>query len=262
MSSVDRIVLLSGDNTEVVFALGLGKNVVAALVGDTDFPDAKTVTQRIKFPFTAETLLGFAPTLVIGNNRSGPPPVLDQVRSAGVPVIITPQPLTIDGPAEKIQLLANALGVPDRGTALAQKYRDDVAAAEKFVATQTTKPRVLFLYVRGASGTQLAAGAKTEANVIIRAAGAIDAGAEAGITGYQPITPEAIIAAKPDAFLVLSLGLESVGGIDGLLKIPGLDQTPAGKARRVVDFSDCYLLCMGPRQGQAILDLAKAIRTP
>ncbi|HNM79212.1 MAG TPA: hypothetical protein PKI89_12645 [Tepidiformaceae bacterium] len=67
------------------------------------------------------------------------------------------------------------------------------------------------------------------------------------------------MTAQPDVILVLSAGLASVGGVDGLLQIPGMAQTPAGQNKRVVDFDDQYLLGLGPRAGQALMDLVRAL---
>ena len=67
------------------------------------------------------------------------------------------------------------------------------------------------------------------------------------------------MTANPDVFLVITTGLESVGGIDGLLEIPGMAQTAAGRNRAVVDFDTQYLLGYGPRSGAALAELIAAI---
>jgi iron complex transport system substrate-binding protein len=102
-------------------------------------------------------------------------------------------------------------------------------------------------------------GAGSRSNIIIRLARGIDAGAEAGITGFQQLTPEGLVATRPDVLVVPAAGLESVGGIEGLLRIPGVAQTPAGRARRVVAFDDQLLLGLGPRTGSAIRKLAAGL---
>ena len=105
---------------------------------------------------------------------------------------------------------------------------------------------------------QQVAGANTPADAMIGAAGGVNAAAEAGIVEFKPLSPETVVAAQPDVILVLEKGLESVGGVGGLLAIPGLADTPAGQARRVVALDDLYLLGMGPRTGQALADLVAA----
>lgn len=72
---------------------------------------------------------------------------------------------------------------------------------------------------------------------------------------FEALSPETVIAAQPDILLVLEKGLESVGGEEGLLNIPGLAETPAGRNRRIVAMDDLYLLGLGPRTGQALADL-------
>ncbi len=75
------------------------------------------------------------------------------------------------------------------------------------------------------------------------------------MNGLKPLSPEALVTARPDALLLLTAGLESVGGVDGLLALPGVAQTPAGRTRRVLAYDDQYLLGMGPRVGQALMEL-------
>lgn len=96
-------------------------------------------------------------------------------------------------------------------------------------------------------------------DAMIEAIGAEDAGSALGLKGFRPLTSEGLINAAPDVILVLSSGLESVGGVDGLLRLPGVAQTPAGQNRRVVDAEDGSLLTFGARTGSAIEALAGAV---
>jgi iron complex transport system substrate-binding protein len=116
----------------------------------------------------------------------------------------------------------------------------------------------MFLYVRGAQ-VQVIMGAGSGGDEMTTEAGAIDVGVELGIQGTKPITPESLVAGAPDAFLLLTAGLESVGGVDGLLEIPGIAETPAGENRNVIALDDQYLLGFGPRAGQALMELIKAL---
>ncbi len=54
-------------------------------------------------------------------------------------------------------------------------------------------------------------------------------------------------------------GLESIGGIEGLEKVPGVAQTPAGRNQRVVDMQDGVLLSFGPNTGRVLGALADAV---
>jgi len=163
-------------------------------------------------------------------------------------------PVQIDGKG----VPGAALGVPNRADELARATQKQIDDAMAKAVQAKDKTRVVFLYLRGNS-TQLILGEGSRGDVMIKAASAIDVGVEAGIKGTKPITPEALAAARPDVILVLSAGLQSVGGIDGLLKIPGVAQTPAGQNRRVIDLDDQYLLGLGPRTGLAVMDLVKKL---
>ena len=83
--------------------------------------------------------------------------------------------------------------------------------------------------------------------------------AAGNIKGNRPMTAEAVIAAQPDVYVLFTTGLESVGGVEGLLKLPGLAHTPAGKNKRVVALDGQYLSGFGPRSGRAALDLFRGI---
>lgn len=259
VSDISRIVVLNGDLTEVVYALGLGENVVGVDTSATYPPEA---AQKPKIGYqrslNAEGIVSLQPTVIIGSELAGPPAVIEQIRSTGVPVVLFKTVSSLDDVSRKITDVAAALGVPNRGRLLAEQTKKDIDEALALAQRSTSKPRVAFLYLRG-STTQVIMGKGSGADVLITAAGAIDAGAEAGVTGSKPLTPEALVAAQPDVILVLTAGLQSVGGVDGLLQIPGMAQTPAGQQRRVVDFDDQYLLGLGPRAGKALMDLVKAL---
>lgn len=115
------------------------------------------------------------------------------------------------------------------------------------------EPRVAFLYLRGSASVYLIGGEDSGAGSLIEAAGAVDAGAASGLgKDFTAITSEALAEAAPDAILVMSKGLASVGGVDGLVRIPGVAQTPAGMDRRIVSVEDGVLLNYGPRTDQVL----------
>lgn len=99
-------------------------------------------------------------------------------------------------------------------------------------------PRVAFLYLRGSAAVYLIGGDGSGADSLVEAVGGVDAGDEAELGSFTPLTPEALAEAAPDVILVMSKGLESVGGVTGLLALPGVAQTPAGRDQRIVAIPD------------------------
>lgn len=255
VGDVSRIVPLNGDIAEIVWALGLGENVVGTDVSAT-YPEEAQELPKFGYQreLNAEGILSLNPSVVIGTEEAGPPEVIEQIRASGVPVVILEDPPTLEAPEQKIRGVAEALGVPEKGEELATRTREEIDEALELAGEAESEPRVMFLYVRG-QGTQMIGGRGSTADTLIQAAGGIDAGTEAGIDGYRPLTPEALSAAQPDVLLLLSAGLESVGGEEGLLRIPGIAETPAAQEGRILAYDDLYLLGMDPRTGQALREL-------
>lgn len=252
-----------GTLTETVFALGLGDNVVGRDIA-SDFPaaaDVPVVTTGGQ-SLNAEAILNLAPTVVLTDTSIGPKGVQDQLRDAGIPVVFFDPARTLEGVAPQITAVADALGVPDAGRDLAARTEAEIAAAHDRVPEGTDPPKVAFLYMRGTALTMMG-GPGSGADSLIEALGAVDAGTESGLTQqFSPITSEAMIAAAPDVFLMMTNGLESIGGIDGLEKIPGIAQTPAGKNQQVVEMADAVLLSFGPNTGRVLAALADALYPP
>lgn len=262
IGDIDRIVSLSGNITEIIFALGLGDRVVGVDISATYPKDRMEALPKIGYQrnLNAEGVLALGPTVILGNDAAGPPEALAQIRAAGVPVALVRDAPELDSVVDKVRFVAAALGVPERGEVLVQDIEAEMAEAQALGSQAAGEPaRVLFLYLRGAD-TQMVAGTGTPADAMIQAAGAINVAGEAGIEDFKPLSAEVVISARPDVILLLDSGLESVGGVDKLLDLPGLAETPAGSARHVVSMDGQYLLGMGPRTGQALAELALRLR--
>ena len=200
----------------------------------------------------AEGILSMDPTLVLVNDDAGPPAVLSQIERAGVSIVKLPSEHTPEVAEGRIRQIGNALGRTAEALRLIAGLRADLKLAEFRVKSAGSRPSVLFIYARG-GGSVNVAGRKTAADSIINLAGGKNAIRD--YDGYKPLTAEGAVGAAPDFILMTSRGLESSGGIDELLKLPGLGLTPAGKARRVIAMDDTLLLSFGPRLGQAVKEL-------
>lgn len=262
VTDVSRIIALNGDVNEIIYALGLGDNIIANDI-TSYYPAEAAKKQKIGYgrQLSAEGILALKPTLIIGNQDAGPPSTLAQLRSAGATVVIIPAGDSVYDSAKKIRLVGEALGLSGAGNALADKTYAAIKAVQKkwLATTNRWEPRAVFLYIRGPR-TLLLGGSGTRAAAMFEGAGVTDGAAfSAGVQGYVPITSEALVVAKPDVIVVLTEGLKSVGGIEGVLKIPGVSLTPAGQNKRIVDFDDLELLELGPRTPQALEGLIAAL---
>ncbi len=247
VEDASRILPLNGGVAEIVFTLGLGDRVVGRDITAT-FAEAEDLPQVTKaHDVSAESVLSLRPTVVLADTDTGPSEAIEQIRDAGVPVVVLDPATELADVTTRTTRVAEALGVPAAGKALNARMSDELAAARAAVP-EGSRPKVAFLYMRGSAAVYLIGGKGSGADSLVEAAGAVDAGEEAGFDKpFTPITSEALVRAQPEVILMMTKGLESVGGIDGLVQIPGIAQTPAGMNRRVVDLEDGVLLGYGPR---------------
>ncbi|MEO0564288.1 MAG: ABC transporter substrate-binding protein [Chloroflexota bacterium] len=253
IDDASRIVTMGGSVTEIVYALGAGDQVVAR-DSSSLYPPAVNDLEEVGYVRTisAEPVLSLEPTLIITIPDAGPPEAVEQLKAAGVTMLMVPEADTIEGVTEKIDLIAAALGREDAGADLVATLEADYAAAQDLQAEMTTTPRVMFIYARGAGAVSVA-GTDTSAHAMIEMAGGENA--VTAFDGFQPITAEAVVTAAPDVILMMSRGLASLDGVAGVLEQPGIAQTPAGENGRVVVMDDLYLLGFSTRTGTAVLDL-------
>jgi iron complex transport system substrate-binding protein len=253
-----RVVAAGGALTEIVYALGLGADLVGA-DSTSGYPQEAERLPRIGYvrSLGAEGLLALRPTLLLAGGEAGPPSVLNQIRAAGVHVEVINAPNSPAGVEEKIKGVARVLGVSLQGDALIARFHDQWRDAIETVARFSDRPRVLFVMAHGGTGF-MAAGRKTAADAVIGLAGGVNAAG--AFEGYKPLTSEAAITAMPDLLLVTRDGAESRPDLESLWENPALALTPAGKSRRAVVMDTLFLLGFGPRLPEAVTYLAQAMR--
>jgi len=252
--SVNRVVSLANGVAEIIYAL----NAKSILVG-RDISSTEAVLQEIPIVTSGhqvipEKVLALKPDLVIIDAATGPAAAIKQIKSAGVKVVQTPESWTLADIAVKVQAVATAIGAPVQGELLIQKLQSQSVASKV-----SGKPKIAFLYLRGTSSIYLIGGPGSGADSLIQGIGAVDIGAQALKNPFNPLTAESLASMNPDVLLVMTKGLESVGGVDGLIKLPGVAQTTAGKNRAVIDVDDSLLLSFGPRTPSLLNQLAAAV---
>lgn len=260
MAKARRIVSVGGALTEIVYALEAQGELVGV---DTTslYPAVAQQLPQVGYARTlsAEGVLSLAPTQLIATEEAGPQTVLRQVRDAGVPVAVLNANNKFEGLLERVKQVGQITGRADPAARLAQALQQQWDGALGKVRLRSHAPvRVLFILAH-APNQVMVGGRETGADAMLAYAGAVNVmGGRAGFAGYKPLTPEAVIAARPDIVLVTDQGLKASGGVDGILKLPGLAQTPAGRKHRIVSLEAMLLLGFGPRMPQALGELDAA----
>ncbi|MED5597314.1 heme/hemin ABC transporter substrate-binding protein [Janthinobacterium sp. P210006] len=255
-----RIVSVGGALTEIVYALDAQGELVGV---DTTslYPATAQKLPQVGYARTlsAEGVLALAPTQLIATEEAGPQTVLRQVRDAGVPVAVLNADNKFEGLLDRVKQVGQITDRVEPAARLASSLRQQWSGALAKVRQRQHAPvRVLFILAH-APNQVMVGGRETGADAMLAYAGAVNVmGGQGGFAGYKPLTPEAVIAARPDIVLVTDQGLKASGGVDGILKLPGLAQTPAGRKHRIVSQEAMLLLGFGPRMPQALAELDAA----
>lgn len=252
--SVARVVTLANGVAEIMNSLNAGALIVGRDLASSEkaLEDVPVVTSGHQV--IPEKVIALKPDLVIIDASTGPKSAIDQIRSAGIRVEQTPESWNLADISLKVQAVANVIGAPQQGELLNQAISSAITNSKL-----SSKPRIAFLYLRGTSAIYLIGGEGSGADSLISAIGGIDVGAAALPRPFNTLTAESLATLNPDVIIVMTKGLESVGGISGLLKLPGVAQTEAGKKQAVIDVDDSLLLSFGPRTPSLVQVLAERV---
>lgn len=249
-----RIVSVGGTVTEILHALGAGERIVARDSTST-YPAEAMKKPDIGYmrALSPEGILGQRPDLILSEDGAGPPDALAILKASEIPMVVIATPPEGSAIARKIRDVGTAVGLSDKAEQLAAKADEELAALAGEVA-KLPEPRKRVLFVLSlTNGRVMAGGRETEAAEIIRLAGAVNA-AE-GITGYKPLTDEAVIGARPDVVLVMQSGNHGVK-TEYIFALPAFQSTPAAASKSLIRMDGLLLLGFGPRTPAAAQALA------
>lgn len=262
VESADRILTLdrAGALSRMVYSMGMGDRLVGRDTA-SDFPAIEDLPQVTPggHSINAETVMELRPDLVIADGSIGPSRVLQTLRSAGVAVIEVSGDRTPETVNEMVHEVAGALGLSADADDVADQIDAQIAEAAEYAQAKADGRSMMILYLRGTSVAMIA-GPESGGGELIEMLGGVDAAEGIGIGGsFTNLTPEALVQAAPDTVIVMSGGLESIGGAEAINELPGMSQTPAGQNLSVLDVPDSQLLSFGPDTATVIRAMADAL---
>ena len=266
IDGADRVLSLDlyGTLTDTIVALGLQDRLVGRANSDLQesLQDLPVVTQN-GHDVSIEAVLNLHPDLILTNTTIGSDTVYDQLEAGGVTVVRFEHTPSFEGISTTIEAVGAAFGMGEEATTLAEHTQEELDEALQYVDSLSSatpqEPRAVTLYVRGTAGVFFILGADYGAADVLDALNLEDTAAENGITDINPANAEALLSLDPEIVLAMAEGVESTGGIDGLLERPGMAATTAGENERVITAPDTQLLAYGPRTPQAVRALGEAI---
>ena len=253
-ADTSRLVVIGGSLTEIVFALGKGGSVIGVDQTSVWPPEVKALPQVGYYKkVSAEGVLSLAPTLVMAYRDAEPASALRQLEQAGIPVVLFERTPPLRALEDNIGAVGRLLGTEREAEALRRSLDGQIADVGRTVAGIGKKPRVLFVLNYDPSQT-VVAGAGTIAGQLIEMAGGINAAGD--VTGFKPLNGEMVTAAAPDLVLTVEERWEGIGGAAGMVRLPGMSATPAGKSGRFAPMPGPLMLGLGPRLGEALRRLS------
>lgn len=248
-----KIVSLTPDATETLFALGVGDRVIAKVEDIANFPpEAANVPVVATFQgVDVERIVALEADLVVsGGAGLTQGPAVEQLRRANIPVIVS-YPTTIAGGLESIQRVGLAVGAAAEGEALASSIQARLDELAAIAATATTRPRVFYeISVFNGIFTPPAASIYGEMFAL--------AGSELipGNASYA-ISLEELVAADPEVIL---LGDAAYGeSAETVAARTGWNGMTAVKDGRIVAIDDIVVTRPGPRLADGLRALIAAI---
>lgn len=237
-----RVVALANGSAEIVAALGfesilVGRDVASSMPALSEVP-----IDNPGHNVSTESVLSQKPDLILIDANTSPTSALGTLKKSGISLVTIPSTFDLKTISQKELAVATAIGVPRAGQLLVDQIS---SIAKKNTPTKAIK--VLFLYLRGTSSIYLIGGKGSGADSLIEAMGFTDVGAANIAQPFSSLSAEELIKLNPDVILLMTKGLVSVGGLNGLTQLPGIAQTVAGKRKRVVTVDDSLLLSFGPR---------------
>lgn len=253
-----RWVSAGGALSEWVAALG-GESKLVGVDTTSQHPESLTALPSIGYQrqLSAEGILSLRPQILVGTEEMGPPPVLAQIRRAGVQVeMFSAQP---DLPTLKgnLQHLGKLLGSDAKANELFSGYEQALAQQKDWVtkAQATQKAPGVLMLIGHAGGKPLVAGKDTAADWMVQQAGGRNLATH---NGYKPFSVEALAGLSPDVLVFADRALTGDAARAALFKEnPILAATPAAKAGRVYEVDPTLLVGgLGARLPQSLIKLS------
>lgn len=256
-----RWVSAGGALSEWVSALG-GEPKLVGVDTTSQHPDTLKSLPSIGYQrqLSAEGILSLRPQILVGTEEMGPPPVLSQIRNAGVQVELFSARPDLPTLQANLQHLGKLLGAENQAAQLFQSYQEQLDQQKiRLEKAQSTgkSPGVLVL-IGHAGGKPLIAGKDTAADWLLQQAGGHNLATH---IGYKPFSVESMVGLDPQVLVFADRALTGDAARAALFKEnPMLSSTPAAKEGRVLEIDPTLLVGgLGPRLPEAVKKLADGL---
>lgn len=258
LATAQRIISLAPSNTELLYAVGAGPQMVGR-DSFSDFPAEAKSLPDMGGGFVAlnmELIVAAKPDLVLASPLT-PPEQLADLNNAGLNVQVVQNPTTFEELYANIRSVASLAGHEAEGENLASQLKDRVDAVQAAVAPAATRPLVYYELDATDPSAPYTSGPGTFVDLLIRTAGGVNFGADLGQEWVQ-VSVEELLNRQPDMIL---LGDYTYGGVtpEQVRARAGWDALTAVQREQVFTFDDNLVSRPGPRLVDGLEAMAKLL---
>lgn len=255
-----RWISSGGSLSEWVVALG-GESRLVGVDSTSQHPESLRALPSIGYQrqLAAEGMLTLRPDMLIGSEEMGPPPVLAQLRGAGVLVEMLSSKADLSSLQASLQRIGTLLGKPQRADQAFAAYQQRLQQQADWLVTaqrQQAVPGVLLL-LGHAGGSPMAGGKDTSADWLIERAGGRNLATH---NGFKALSTEALLALDPEVVIIADRSLSGDAARTALLQQnPALAATRAARNQRLLMLDPTLLVGgLGPRLPDGLAALSAA----
>ncbi len=258
-----RIVSVSKQLTEIIFAVGGDTALVGVDISSTWPPAAKKITTvGYHRALNPEGIISLNPTAVWNDGNWGPQPTIEQLKKVGIPLRQFDGGATIDSTEQLIRAIATEFHNPAAGDSLCNRLDRDMARADSLHKTYTDQPplKVLVIHFGQAANQYFVLNHRGTQQQMLEWAGAVNVADTA--QKWKNLSAEVIAKSQPDVILATDYGFDLQGGLEKFKQLPGVALSPAAKNNRIYRIEMHDLVYLGPRTGQNVYNLIQLIHQP
>ncbi|KAF0816019.1 Vitamin B12 ABC transporter, substrate-binding protein BtuF [Bacillus sp. ZZV12-4809] len=253
----ERIVSVIPSNTEIAFELGFGEEVVGVSDFDNYPPEAEKKEKVGGLEFNVEKVISLNPDLVLAHASTAQSSEagLQQLKDAGVPVLIVNDAKNFDEVYESIEMIGTAAGAKEKADQLVSDMKSKLEEIKTKAQAIKEEDRKSVMVEVSPAPEIYAAGKNTFMDEMLSAINAENIISE---EGWPKMDSEAIIERNPDV-IVTTHGFYTEDSVGNVLSRDGWQDITAVKNKQVAAVDSDMVTRSGPRIIEGVEELAKAI---
>lgn len=254
----EKLVSLIPSNTEIVFALGLGDELVGVTDNDTYPAEVADIEKVGGMEFNVEKIISLDPDVVLAHASSANTSTdgLQQLRDSGIDVVVVNDANNFDDVYESIDMIGQVTGETQEASELVTNMKDrmeDIKEKAADIPAEDTKS--VYIEVSGEPSIYTT-GTNTFMQEMLDTINAKNIVTD---EGWIQVDPEAIISANPDVVITTYGSYSEANPADAIIAREGWGEVTAVKENQIIDVDSDTVTRSGPRLVEGVEAIAEAV---